>query len=303
MRDIQNKGTLSHALNAHQAVFGEFFITLVEAGEKSGALELTLKKLADQQEKDSENASKLKGALIYPAIVIVVFICAVTAILILAVPTIQETFSSRGQELPLATQFLVKTSELIKQYWWLLIISIAGGFAGLSWWLKTTISGRSVSDHAKLRLPVFKSLFIRLYMHRFCSITSLMLLSGVLLAETLETVARNINNTQIEAAIMRTRLAVIQGKQVSASLKNEPLIPVDVVNMIETGESSGQIGQMLERLGKIYGKQVDGAIKNLLTVLTPALTVVIGLAVLFIFIAVFGPILSLVQNAPDPSNL
>ena len=297
IRDVQNKGTLTQALSAHQGVFGDFFITLVEAGEKSGALELTLQKLAEQQEKDAENSRKLRGALIYPTIVLGVFIVIVIVMLINVIPIIESTYQETGRDLPFLTQALVGIADIIKNFWWLILISVLGFCVGISWWVKMTISGRNVFDIVKLRSPVFGKLFTQLCMARFCSITSLMLVSGVLLAETLETVARNVHNSHVEAAIMRTRLAAIKGHPMSSALKKEPLIPKDVISMIETGENSGQVGKMLGRMGTIYGQQVDNSIKNLMTVLTPFLTILIGGLVLFIVFAVFVPIMSLAGSS------
>lgn len=292
--DVESGKAFSEALERRPEVFNNIFVSLVAAGEVSGTLDKSLERLANQQEKDAEILSKVKGALIYPIIVLLVMLAVVAFMMVGVLPQVQELYDGlKGVELPLVTKILLAISNAMIKYWWavLVVLVIAAFFARR--WIKTT-SGREFADRAKMRVPPFGQLFMKLYMARFGRTATTLVSSGVPIISVLEIVSEAINNVIVSKSISKGIEGVKAGKSLADSLENDPSFLPLVPNMIRIGEQSGSVEQMLERIADYYEKEVDTQIKAVSTIIEPVLMVVLGIVAITIVAAILLPIYSLV---------
>lgn len=293
--NVEGGMTLSASFAKHPEVFGEVYIALVSAGEISGTLDKALARIADQQEKDAEIMNKVKGAMVYPAIVGFVMIGVIVFMLVTVVPQIKNLYEDLHQQLPLPTQIMVAMADFVIGFWWLVLIVI--GFAmyfGRNW--AHTTGGKKFFDGMKLNMPLFGELFRKLYMARFARSTETLMSTGVQMLETLKISARAVNNVHVAAAIDRAADKVKDGKPLSESLRNEEYILTLVPQMINIGEQSGAIDSMLGKAATFYENELDQAVKSISTMIEPILMVALaGVAGLMIG-AVLFPIYSLVGS-------
>ncbi len=290
---VEGGASLSAAFAQHPAVFNQIYVSLVAAGETSGTLDKSLARLADQQEKDAAIASKIRGALIYPVIVLFVIVAVVVFMLSTLLPQVSQLYKDLKKTLPLVTRILVSISDFVGHFWWLVAILLGGLVYALTRYVKST-QGREVWDNLKLHLPIFGVIFQKVYMARFARTTSVLLMSGIPMLETLEIVKKAVSNVIVGNAIERAMGKVKAGKSLSSSLENEdsfiPLVP----QMTKIGEESGGIDDMLGRVAGFYENEVDEAVKNLSTIMEPILMVVLGVVVGGVIVAVLLPVYSLV---------
>ncbi len=292
---IEGGTTLSVAFAKHPKVFDDVYIALISAGEVSGTLDKALERLADQQEKDAEIMSKVKGAMVYPAIVSLVMVGVIVFMLVTVVPQIQKLYKDLHQELPLATAIMVAAANFIIQFWWLVLIVIGVLiYFGINW--SKTLGGRRVIDGIKLNVPMFGPLFRKLYMARFARSTETLMSTGVQMLETLQIASRAVNNIHVAESINRASEKVRDGKALSVSLKSEDYILSLVPQMISIGEQSGGIDAMLGKAATFYENELDQTIKSISTMIEPILMVMLaGVAGLMIG-AVLFPIYNLVGS-------
>ena len=289
--------SFSDALAAHPQVFSDIFVSLVKAGEASGTLDTALERLATQQEKDAEIVSKVRGAMVYPLIVLMVMGGVVTFMMVSVLPQVQILYDGlEGVELPFITRALIAVSEGLVQYWWMAII----GLIVLVLLLRKAIStqaGRRIADKLKMKLPPFNALLMKLYMARFSRTASTLIASGVPLIEVLEIVSQSINNVIISRSIDTAIEDVKGGKSLADSLEGDPNFLALVPSMMRIGEQSGSIEQMLERSAEYYEKEVENQIKTVSTIVEPVLMILLGGVAITIIAAILLPIYSLVgQN-------
>ena len=268
---IEGGSSLSAAFAKHPDVFDDVYIALVSAGEISGTLDKALERIADQQEKDAEIMSKVKGAMVYPGIVSLVMVGVIIFMLVTVVPQIQKLYKDLHQQLPLATAIMVAAAEFLISYWWLVLIIIGIlVYFGISW--SKTAKGRRFIDGFKLNVPMFGQLFRKLYMARFARSTETLMSTGVQMLETLRIAAQAVNNVHIAEAINRAAAKVQEGKALSVALKGEPYIL------------------------SLYENELDQSIKSISTMIEPILMVMLaGVAGLMIG-AVLFPIYNLVGS-------
>jgi type IV pilus assembly protein PilC len=293
--DVNGGASLADSFAKFPKVFDQVFIALVRAGETSGTLDKSLERLANQQEHDADMMSKIKGAMVYPAIVLVVIIGVVIFMLVSLVPQVESLYADMGKELPMTTQILVAVANFIIHFWYIVIIVIIGLVMLARWWGQTD-SGRHTFDLLKLNAPIFKTLMQKMYMARFSRTAETLLASGVPMLEVLKICGDAVNNTIIKEEIMRAQAKVKNGKALSDALTGEEYILPFVPQMIKIGEQSGGIDSMLGKVADYYEKEVDNAIKTISTMIEPILMVVMAAMIGFIVIAVLLPIYSLASD-------
>jgi len=292
---VEGGSALSAAFAKHPDVFDDVYIALISAGEVSGTLDKALERIADQQEKDAEIMSKVKGAMVYPLIVSLVMVGVIVFMLVTVVPQIEKLYDDLGQQLPLITAVMVGAANFVTSYWWI-VLAVLGVliYFGINWTKTTT--GRKAVDSLKLNVPLFGILFRKLYMARFARTTETLMSTGVQMLETLKIAARAVNNVHIAEEINRAADKVKDGKALSASLRGEEYMLPLVPQMISIGEQSGGIDAMLGKAATFYENELDQSIKAISTMIEPILMVLLaGVAGLMIG-AVLFPIYSLVGS-------
>lgn len=293
--DIESGKQLSEAFAKHPEVFDRVFVSLVAAGEASGTLDEALKRIAAQQEKDAAMMRKVKGALTYPIIVLVVIVLVIGFMLLTVVPQVKTLYKDLNKELPFLTQAMVGTADFFIAFWWLMIAIVAIGGYFFMQWLKTS-SGIRAKDNFKLNVPLFKGMFRKLYMTRFTRTGQTLLSTGVSMLDMLSITANAVNNTIISEAISRAIDKVKSGKALSVSLKPEEYILPMVPQMIKIGEQSGKIDEMMGKCAQIYEDELDEEIKAISTAIEPVLMVVLAIVAGIMVGAILLPIYGLVGD-------
>lgn len=294
---VEGGKSFAESLGAHPKIFDQVFVSLVSAGEASGTLDSALDRIANQQEKDAELAAKVKSAMIYPIIVLIVMFAVVTFMLVSVLPQVQELYKGLpGAKLPLVTRILLGASSFMVNFWWVLVIIIALIVVLSSRWTKT-ITGKRFVDTMKLRLWPIGPLFSKMYMARFARTGTTLVASGVPLIQVLDITADAIGNIHIAESINHATEKVKGGKALSQSLEAEANFLDLVPKMLKIGEDSGALEKMMEKTADYYEKEVDDQIKAISTIIEPVLMVVLGIVALIIVSAILLPIYGLVgQN-------
>ena len=295
---VEGGSALADAFAEHPDIFSHVFISLVAAGETSGTLDKAMLRLADELEKEQAIISKVRGALIYPAIVMVVIILVIIFMLVSILPQVSSLYESLGKSLPFTTAFLLAVANFVTNYWWLTILILIAVFAGVRSYFHTP-AGRKLKDRTKMRIPVIGMLFKKMYMARFSRTMASLVNSGVPILESLEIVSEAVNNVIIRDIVLRGAESVKGGKSLSAVLANNEYFLTLVPQMIRIGEDSGTLGDMLDKTASFYEEEVDQQVKNLSTIIEPFMIVVLGGMVFFIIGAVLFPIYSLVGGGLD----
>lgn len=290
---VEGGSNLADAFSKHPKVFNELFIALVAAGEVSGTLDKALERISDQQEKDAEIASKVKGAMIYPAIVMFVILGVVIFMLTTVVPQIQILYTNLHKELPFLTGIMVIAANFIIHFWWLIIVVLGVGIFFLRRWAVTT-GGRRTIDTLKLNIPMFGVMFRKLYMARFNRTGETLLVSGVPMLEMLRITAQATGNVIVAEEILRASEKVKSGKSLASSLKNEQYILPLVPQMISIGEQSGQIDGMMAKAATFYENELDNTIRSISTAIEPILMVVLAVVAGGMVGAILLPIYGLI---------
>lgn len=290
---IESGSTLSSSFAKHPDVFNDVYIALVSAGEVSGTLDLALERIANQQEKDAEIMSKVKGAMVYPVIVGLVMVGVIVFMLVTVVPQIQRLYKDLHQELPVMTAIMVAMANFVINYWWVVLIALGILiYFGRNW--SKTDGGRKTIDALLINMPIFGELFKKLYMARFARTTETLMSTGVPMLETLKIASRAVNNVHVSETILRAADKVKDGKALSVALKGEDYVLSLVPQMINIGEQSGGIDAMLGKAASFYENELDQTIKSISTIIEPILMVALaGVAGLMIG-AILLPIYSLV---------
>jgi type IV pilus assembly protein PilC len=292
--DVESGHTLADALREHEAIFSGLYVNMVEAGEAGGILDTILLRLATFLEKNDALARKVKGAMIYPAVVMVVAIAAIAILLLFVIPTFQTMFASFNATLPLPTRIVIAMSQGLQHYG---IFILAGlillGFA-FQRWVKTP-GGRLVFDRSLLRIPILGTLARKAAVARFTRTLSTLLSSGVSILEGLEITAKTSGNRVIHDAVMTSRASIAGGRSIAEPLKETDVFPPMVTQMIHVGEETGDLDGMLSKVADFYDDEVDVAVESLLKALEPAMIVVLGTIVGGMIVAMYLPIFSLVN--------
>ncbi len=291
--DIEGGKQLSVAFGKHPEIFDKIFLALVSAGEASGTLDEALKRVASQQEKDAAMMSKVKGALTYPIIVLVVILGVLVFMMVTVVPQVAKLYSDMKQTLPLLTQVMIGTSNFVINFWWLVLLVLVVGIYFFIQWSKTANGSRAL-DIFKLNVPVFKNLFRKLYMARFVRTGQTLLATGVAMLDMLRISAEGVNNVIVKEVIDRAAEKVRGGKALSISLEGQDYILPMVPQMIKIGEQSGKIDEMMGKTAQVYEDELDEELKAISTAIEPILMVVLAVVAGGMVGAILFPIYSLV---------
>ena len=293
--DIEGGRSLSDAFNKHPKVFDNVYLALVSAGEASGTLDEALRRVAAQQEKDAAMMSKIKGALTYPIIVLLVILAVIGFMLVAVVPQVKNLYKDLNKELPLLTKIMVDTADFFINYWWIVIIVVGIGVYFLIQYLKTE-AGIKTKDTFKLNVPMFSGMFRRLYMARFTRTGQTLMSTGVAMLDMLNITSTAVNNTVVAQGIDRAAEKVKGGKSLSSSLRNEDYFLEMVPQMISIGEQSGKIDEMMGKCAQIYEDELDEEIRTISTAIEPVLMVVLAVVAGGMVGAILFPIYSLVNG-------
>lgn len=294
IQDVESGRNFSDSLAEHPDIFDKVFISLVAAGEASGTLDTALERIANQQEKDADLISKVRGAMVYPIIVLLVMGGVVGFMIIAVLPQVEELYAGLpGANLPLVTRMLLAVSNFVTGFWWLLLLILGVIIFFGSRWART-LGGKRYIDQLKLSLWPFGTLFSKMYMARFARTSTTLVSSGVPLLQVLDITARAVNNFHIEKAILAAAEKVKGGKALSESLLHEANFIELVPQMIKIGEDSGAIEQMLDKTADYFEKEVDDQVKTISTVIEPLLMIILGIVAITIVSAILLPIYGLV---------
>ena len=293
--DVEGGKSLSDSFAKHPEAFNKVYVALVSAGETSGTMDDSLKRLAAQQEKDAAMMSKIRGAMMYPSIVLVVIILVIGFMLFTVVPQVEGLYRDLNKELPFVTLAMIKVSNFFSSLWWLVILAMIIGGYFLAQYLKTE-QGIRTKDIFKLNVPLFKGMFRKMYMARFARTSQVLLRTGVPMLDMLRITADAVNNVIISESILRASDKVKGGKALSASLSNEDYFLAMVPQMIKIGEQSGKIDEMMGKTAQVYEDELDEEIHALSTAIEPVLLVFFAIVAGTMVSAILLPIYGLVGN-------
>lgn len=296
IKSAVNEGSsLANAMGQHPDVFGTLYISMIRAGEASGALDQVLVRLADFTEAQARLESKVLSAMMYPAIMTGVGGIIMMVLFVVVIPRITKIFTQVKAELPIQTKFLIFVADVIKGYWWLLII-----LAGVSVWAfrrwKKSKAGRAVWDRFVLRAPLVGNIVRLVAVARFSRTLATLLRSGVPVLTAMDIVKDVLNNVRLADVVSDAREAIREGDSIADPLRRSKEFPPIVVHMIATGEKSGQLEQMLESVADNYDFQVDQKVERLTTLIEPIMILGMGAAVAFVVFSILVPILQLSQH-------
>ena len=291
---VEGGSSLTDAFSKHPKVFDEVFLALISAGELSGTLDDALRRIAAQQEKDAQTMSKIKGALTYPIIVLVVIFAVIGFMLFTVVPQVEKLYDDLGKSLPLLTQIMVSSANFIGSFWWLILLILGIGGYFIYQYFQTD-GGVKTKDTLKLNMPIFGKMFRKLYMARLARTGQTLLSTGVSMLDMLHITAKAVNNSIVAASINRAAEKVQSGKALSAALEVENEVIMTLVpQMIKIGEQSGKIDEMLGKTAQVYEDELDEEIRTLSTAIEPILMVVLAVVAGGMVGAILFPIYSLV---------
>ena len=293
--DVEGGKSLSDSFAKHPEAFNKVYVALVSAGETSGTMDDSLKRLAAQQEKDAAMMSKIRGAMMYPSIVLAVIILVIGFMLFTVVPQVEGLYRDLNKELPFVTLAMIKMANFFSSLWWLVILAMIIGGYFLAQYLKTE-QGIRTKDIFKLNVPLFKGMFRKMYMARFARTGQVLLRTGVPMLDMLRITADAVNNVIISESILRASDKVKGGKALSASLSNEDYFLAMVPQMIKIGEQSGKIDEMMGKTAQVYEDELDEEIRALSTAIEPVLMVFLAIVAGTMVAAILLPIYSLVGN-------
>ena len=292
---IEGGKTLSDSFAKHPEVFDHVFLALIAAGETSGTLDEALTRVATQQEKDAATISKIKGALTYPIIVLLVIFGVMIFMLVTVVPQVEKLYHDLKKSLPFLTQVMVSMANFLAHFWWLVAILLGIGTYFFMQYLKTE-GGIRFKDNLKLNMPLFGGMFRKLYMARLARTGQTLLSTGVAMLDMLRITSESVNNTIVAASIDRAAEKVKGGKSLSSALQSEEYILPLVPQMIKIGEQSGKIDEMMGKTAKVYEDELDEEIKAISTAIEPILMVILAIVAGGMVAAILLPIYSLVNT-------
>ncbi len=291
--DVEAGNTLADSLDRHPDVFAKLFVNMVAAGEAGGILDTILLRLATFLEKSDALMRKIKGAMIYPLVIVSVAVAAIVVLLIFVIPTFQEMFAASGVPLPLPTQVVITMSEVMQGYWWAFAVgAVAAGFSLRAYY--KTDQGELAIDRLLLAMPILGNVQRKAAVARFTRTLGTLVSSGVSILEGLEITAKTAGNRVIHDAVMGSRASIAGGETISGPLGQSGAFPPMVVQMINVGEQTGGLDEMLNKIADFYDDEVDAAVSALLAALEPLMIVVLGVVVGGMIVAMYLPIFDMI---------
>ena len=292
--DVESGLTLADALRKHPKAFSDLYVNMVAAGEAGGILDTILLRLAQFLEKNDAIVRKVKGAMVYPAVIFGVAGIAISVLLIFVIPTFQSMFASVNLELPLPTKIVIGASDILTSYWWLIGGVIVGIVFAIRSYYKTA-AGHLQIDALLLRLPVLGDVIRKSAVSRFTRTLGTLISSGVSILDGLEITARTAGNMVIHNAVMESRASIAGGETISAPLQKSKVFPPMVISMIAVGEQTGGLDEMLSKIADFYDEEVDAAVSTMLSLMEPIMIVVLGVIVGGMVVAMYLPIFDMVN--------
>jgi type IV pilus assembly protein PilC len=296
LNDIQSGMTLADAMRKHPKIFTELYTNMVAAGEAGGILDTILLRLAVFLEKNDALVRKIKGAMTYPLVMLSVVVLATTILLWKVVPVFATIFQEAGLELPAPTRVVLAASSFLQSYIFYIIIMMAVGAWGLAQYYKTE-SGQLVIDRTLLRLPILGDMMRKSAVSRFTRTLGTLISSGVSILEGLQITAKTSGNRVIHDAVMASRASIAGGATIAEPLKASGVFPPMVVQMINVGEQTGGLDDMLSKIADFYDDEVDAAVSALTSVLEPIMIVVMGVVIGGMVVAMYMPMFDMIQTA------
>ena len=286
--DIENGVRFSDGLAQYPKVFSNYFINIIKSGEASGRLQEVLLNLADQLEKDYDLRAKIKGAMIYPGFIVGTLIVIGTLMMIFFVPRMTEMLIESGAKLPLPTRILIGLSSFLVNYWWLAVLIVIAVVLLIKSVLKT-YRGKKFFDIMILKVPIFGTLFQYINVVKFSNGFKTLTLGGVEVVQSLSISALMIDNTVYKEAILQAKDNVEEGGNISSSFEKSDQIPKMLSQMMATGEETGKMEDVLEKLSNFYTREIDNLLKNIMSLIEPIVMILLGVAVLVMFVAILLP--------------
>src|SRR5689334_341078 len=296
VHDVEAGNTLADAFSKHPKAFPDLYVNMVAAGEAGGILDTILIRLATFLEKSDALVRKVKGAMVYPAVIFSVAIIAISVLLIFVIPTFQSMFASVKLELPLPTRVVIGLSQGLIHYWWM-ILAAMGGSVFLFKRYYATPPGRLQIDGLMLRAPILGDILRKSAVSRFTRTLGTLISSGVSILDGLEITAKTAGNRVISDAIMESRASIAGGDTISAPLRKSKVFPPMVISMINVGEQTGGLDEMLTKIADFYDDEVDAAVSGLMAMMEPMMIVFLGIIVGGMVVAMYLPIFDMVNAA------
>ncbi len=294
---VESGSTFADALAKHPKVFDNLYVHMVRAGEIGGILDTILNRLALAMEKTMRLKKQIKGAMVYPGVILTVAVVVVAVLLIFVIPTFAKMFNDMGAELPALTQFVVNLSNwLVLKWGWLIIIVTAGSIAGIIYAIDSNEKGQFFLHTLYLKIPVVGDLIRKSSVASFTRTLGTLISSGVPIMEGLDIVAKVSGNRVVESELMKVKNAISEGKTLAEPLHDSDVFPHMVVQMIGVGEQTGALDSMLAKIADFYEEEVDDAVAALTSMMEPMLMVFLGVTVGGLAIAMYLPIFSMAGN-------
>jgi type IV pilus assembly protein PilC len=292
--DVESGNTLADAFSKHPKAFSSLYVNMVAAGEAGGILDTILLRLATFLEKNDALVRKVKGAMIYPGVIISVAAIAICILLVFVIPTFQTMFASAGLELPLPTRVVIMMSDFLIGYWWAILGAAAGAFFAIKSYYATA-PGRLQIDALMLKAPILGDVIRKAAVSRFTRTLGTLVSSGVSILEGLEITAKTAGNQVVHNAIMESRQSIAGGETIAAPLERSKVFPPMVISMIAVGEQTGGLDEMLSKIADFYDEEVDVAVSALVSLMEPAMIVLLGVIVGGMVIAMYLPIFDMMN--------
>lgn len=293
--DVESGNTFSEALSKHPRIFDKLYVNMVKAGEMGGVLDTILRRLSEFMEKSEKLKRRVKGAATYPVAILIVSAGIVAAILMLVVPNFQKIFADLKVELPAPTQVLIMLSEQLKNIWWMAALGIIAFIIAYKIFTSNKF-GRNTMDRFFISLPVLGDVIRKSSISRFTRTLGTLIASGVPILDALNIVRNAISNSVISDAITKVYESIREGESIADPLAKSGEFDDIVINMIDVGEETGELDKMLTKIADNYDEEVDVLVGSLMTLMEPALIIFLGGTVGFIVVALFMPMIKLVEG-------
>jgi len=286
--------SFSEALSRHPKIFSELFVSMIEVGEAGGMLDVVLDRLAALGVQEQETTSRVKAALVYPVVLVVIALVVVNFMIIGVLPKFAMVFSASQAKLPLPTQIVLGLSWVMRKFWYVVIIVIGLIVIAFKGYISKP-EGRFKVHVALLKLPIFGELYVKIQISRFARTLSALTSSGITLLQGLVVVEKTITNLVMRRAIQNIRLSITEGRSLVEQFKASGFFTPMVVQMVATGEKTGKLDKMLEEVAAFYEPEIEYTVKNLTTLLEPIMLLAMGIMVAFIALSVLLPIFKLMK--------
>ena len=293
--DVESGNTLADAFRKHPKAFSDLYVNMVAAGEAGGILDTILLRLATFLEKSDALMRKVKGAMVYPGVIMSVAAIAICVLLIFVIPVFQSMFASVNMELPLPTRIVIALSDMLIGYWWAVLGTLGAIVFAIRRYYATT-GGRKTIDTLLLKSPVLGDLLRKSAVSRFTRTLGTLISSGVSILEGLEITAKTAGNMVIHDAVMASRQSIAGGETIAAPLEKSKVFPPMVISMIAVGEQTGGLDEMLTKIADFYDEEVDVAVGALLSLMEPMMIVVLGVVVGGMVVAMYLPIFDMMNT-------